>query len=213
MAMHRTKIWLLKALIHIAALPVAVYYYYLAISDQFGADPVEAIIHFTGIGALNLLLITLAVSPVARYFIQPWLLNVRRLLGLYAAFYALLHVANFFLFELQLDFGLFIGEVIERPYITVGMVAFVLIAALAITSWSRIRRKMGRSWQKLHNYNYLLTALVTIHFYWSVKSELIEPSIYILVLLVLLSFRQRKFKPWLKALKSLSFARLLSRKT
>ncbi len=174
-------------------LPV-IYYYYLAINDQLSADPVEAILHFTGIGGFNLLLLTLSVSPASRIFSLHWLVHVRRLLGLYAALYALLHVSSFVLFELQLDLALFIDEIVQRPYITVGMAAFVLITLLAITSWSVLRRKMGRRWQALHNYNYLLTTLVAIHFYWSVKSEIVEPSIYILITFALLCFRWPKFK-------------------
>ncbi|TRX57450.1 protein-methionine-sulfoxide reductase heme-binding subunit MsrQ [Thalassomonas sp. M1454] len=192
------KIWLLKTLIHLGALLPVVVMYYLAINDLLSADPVEDIIHFTGIGALNLLLITLCVSPLARFFKLGFLLQVRRLLGLYAFFYALLHLNNFLFFELQFDFSLFIDEIVDRPYITVGMLAFVFITALAITSLTLLRRKMGKTWQSLHNYNYVLTILVCIHFFWSVKSEIIEPSIYFIMLFVLLYLRKDKFKRWLK---------------
>ncbi|WNC71369.1 protein-methionine-sulfoxide reductase heme-binding subunit MsrQ [Thalassotalea psychrophila] len=192
------KILLLKTIIHFAAFIPAVVMYYLAIVDQLGSDPVEEIIHFTGISALNILLITLLVSPVAKYFKQGWLINVRRLLGLYAFFYACLHMLNFLFFELQFDFSLFIGEVIDRPYITIGMLAYAIILLLAVTSWSKIRKKMGKKWQALHNYNYLLVSLVCIHFYWSVKSEIIEPSIYFIMLFILLYQRKDKFKRWFK---------------
>ena len=103
--------------------------YYLAFVDQLGADPVESVIHFTGIGALNLLLITLCVSPLAKWLKKGYLLQTRRLLGLYAFTYALLHVLNFLAFEIQFDAVFFFSEVIERPYITVGMLAFLLLSA------------------------------------------------------------------------------------
>lgn len=193
---NATKILLLKALIHLVALLPALTMYYFAILDKLGSDPVEEIIHFTGISALNLLLITLLVSPVAKYFKQGWLLNVRRLLGLYAFFYACLHMLSFLFFELQFDFSLFIDEVIDRPYITVGMLAYSIIFLLAFTSWSKVRKKMGKKWQTLHNYNYLLVTLVCIHFYWSVKSEIIEPSLYFIMLFILLALRKSKFRRW-----------------
>lgn len=185
-------------MIHLSALlPVIVLYYY-AVLDQLGSDPVEEVIHFTGIGALNLLLITLLVSPLAKRFKQGWLINVRRLLGLYAFFYACLHLLNFLFFELQFDFSLFIDEIIERPYITIGMLAFTCLIALAITSVSSLRRKMGKRWQMLHNLNYLLVTLVCIHFYWSVKADITEPVIYFIILFALLYQRKAKFKRWFK---------------
>ena len=195
---NSVKILLLKAIIHCAAFIPAAIMYYLAIVDQLGSDPVEEIIHFTGISALNILLITLLVSPVAKYFRQGWLTNGRRVLGLYAFFYACLHMLSFLFFELQFDFSLFIDEVIDRPYITIGMLAYAIIFLLALSSWGRIRRKMGKKWQTLHNYNYLLVTLVCIHFYWSVKSEIIEPSIYFFMLFILLYQRKNKFKRWFK---------------
>lgn len=192
----QTKNVLLKTIIHISALGLLVYQYYLAITDQFG-DPVEAIIHFTGIGAFNLLLITLLISPVTKRFKQPWLMKSRRLLGLYTFTYALCHIVNFWAFEIQFEFSLFISELIKRPYITFGLAAFVVLFLLAITSLSKIQRAMGRKWQTLHNLIYLALLLIAIHFYWSVKSELIEPSIYIVIALFLLYLRKGKVKRWL----------------
>ena len=188
------KILMLKVVIHLGAFLPLLNLYSLAFSDQLGADPVQRVIHFTGIGAFNLLLLTLFVSPLAKHFKQGYLLQVRRLLGLYAFSYAFLHVLNFLAFDLQFAWALFISEVVKRPYITVGMVAFVLLIALAITSFNRLKRKMGKSWQSLHNYSYLIVILVSVHFYWSVKSELISPLFYMLLTLVLLAFRHKKLK-------------------
>lgn len=192
------KVLALKIVIHLMALLPVIGLYYFAIEDQLGSDPVEEVIHFTGIGALNLLLITLLVTPLAKSFKHAWILQVRRLLGIYAFFYACLHLCNFIFFELQFDFSLLIDEIIDRPYITVGMVAFVIITLLAITSFKKLRKKMGKKWQILHNFNYVLVTLVCIHFYWSVKSEIIEPSIYFIVLFTLLYFRKDKIKRWFK---------------
>ena len=191
---NSSRIFILKIIIHLSALLPLVNLYYLAIIDQLGADPVEKVIHFTGIGAFNLLLVTLTVSPLIKLIKQGYLLKTRRLLGIYAFTYAVFHVVNFLAFEVQFSGELFISEVIERPYITVGMVAFLLTTALAITSLKNLKRKMGKSWQQLHNLNYVIVILVTIHFYWSVKSELTSPLFYAVVTLILLLFRYKKIK-------------------
>ena len=189
---------LLKVLFHLSAFIPLVYLYLAAFNDQLGADPVEAVIHFTGIGAFNLLLITLSITPLAKTFKLGFLIQTRRLVGLYAFTYTLLHLLNFLAFEVQFNFMLFFSEIIERPYINVGLVAFVFLIALAITSINFIRKKMGKRWQILHNFNYLIVILVTIHFYWSVKSDVVEPIIYGAIVLFLLYFRITKFKRWFK---------------
>ena len=192
----KQKVLLLKTIIHLLAILPLVNLYIAAFSDQLGADPVEAVIHFTGIGAFNLLLITLSVSPIAKRFKLGYLLQIRRLLGLYAFGYALFHLLNFLVFEVQFDFNLFFSEIFERPYITVGLAAFLFLTALAVSSINLIKKKMGRSWQKLHNFNYLIVLLVATHFYWSVKSDVTEPLIYWGISLFLLNFRFNKFKRW-----------------
>ncbi len=192
------KVKLLKLFIHLAALLPIVNAYYLAFFDQLGADPVEAIIHFTGIGAFNLLLLSLAITPFSKRFKLSLLLKVRRLVGLYSFVYAFCHLANFLFFEVQFDWLLFINEIIDRPYITVGMVGLLILFSLAVTSISLLKRRMGKRWQKLHNWVYLAVALVGIHFYWSVKSEVIEPSIYLLITLALLSLRFKKLTSFKK---------------
>ncbi len=188
------KVLMLKAVIHLAALLPLFNLYYLAFNDLLGADPVQRVIHFTGIGAFNLLLVTLTVSPVAKRLKQGYLLQVRRLLGLYTFSYAFMHLINFLVFDLQLAWSLFFNEVLKRPYITIGMIAFILLAALAVTSVNSVKRKMGKSWQRLHNVSYLIIILVSVHFYWSVKSELLAPLFYFLLTSVLLAFRYKKIK-------------------
>lgn len=189
-------IWLVKLFIHIGSLLPLVNLYWLAFTDELGADPVKSVIHFTGIGALNLFLLSLTLSPLAKLLKQGKLIGFRRVIGLYVFFYAVLHVLNFLFFEVQFDFSLFIDEIFDRPYITVGMVALLILVALAITSFHKIKRNMGRSWQKLHNLTYLMGALAVIHFYWSVKSELTSPLIYIALFIFLLILRKDKFVRW-----------------
>jgi sulfoxide reductase heme-binding subunit YedZ len=190
------KIGLLKALIHLSALWLAGQLYYQAVNDSLGGDPVKAVIHFTGLGGLTLLLLTLLVSPLAKYYKSGWLLRVRRLLGLYAFFYACLHLTSYAAFELQWDFALLLSEIIKRPYITVGMAAFSLLLILAATSPECCKRRLGKRWQSLHNLNYLIVILVPVHFYWSVKSDIGEPLLYFFMIGVLLWFRRDKLQRW-----------------
>lgn len=204
LALSRQQFFWLKALIHSLAASPLLWLYYQAFNDRLGADPVEAVIHFTGIGALNLLLITLLTAPLARQANLPFLLRCRRMLGLYSFVYALCHIQNFLLFELQLDIKLFVQELIERSYIIVGMLAFLILSALTVTSINSLRRKMGRHWQSLHNLIYLAALLVLIHFYWSLKSDVIEPLIYFFLFVLLMLFRFQKFRGWSKRLFSKS---------
>jgi sulfoxide reductase heme-binding subunit YedZ len=190
------KVFFLKIIIHLLVVLPLINLYIAAFNDQLGADPVDAVIHFTGIGALNLLLITLTVSPIAKQFRLSYLLQTRRLLGLYAFSYAIFHLINFLAFEVQFDMALFFAEIFERPYITVGLVAFIFLVALGVTSINSVKRKMGKNWQKLHNFNYLIVLLVVTHFYWSVKSDITEPLIYWIITLLLLRFRFGKLKRW-----------------
>lgn len=183
-----------KFSIHLLALLPLVWLYHGAFFDQLGADPVEKVIHFTGIGAFNILLITLLITPLTRLTKLSILLRVRRLIGLYAFFYALVHILNFLAFEVQFDFSLFISEIVKRPYITIGMTAFLILLLLAFTSPMAIRKRMKERWQKLHNWVYPCALLVGVHFYWSVKSEVIEPSIYIAITFILLVLRKEKIK-------------------
>ena len=194
--LNTTHIILLKTAIHLGAFLPLAYTFYLAASDQLGGDPVEALLHFTGIGGFNLLLLSLLVSPLAKKFKQALLLRVRRLLGLYAFVYALVHLLSYIVFELQLNWALLVSEIIKRPYITVGFAAFLILTALALTSSQLAQRKLKARWQRLHNWVYLALLLVALHFIWSVKSDLTEPLIYWAMALFLLAQRKSKLQQW-----------------
>ena len=182
----------LKTLIHLVCLYLLADVYYRGFNDQLGGDPVEAIIHFTGKGALNLLLLTLLVSPLSRMTHQSRLIRVRRLLGLYAFTYALAHLLNYISFDLQFNWRLIAEELTERPYIVVGLSAFVILLALAITSLPALVRRMGPRWKMLHRWIYVAVTLVCIHFWWSVKADITEPLIYVVMASVLLAWRRRE---------------------
>ncbi|MCF1426665.1 MAG: protein-methionine-sulfoxide reductase heme-binding subunit MsrQ [Shewanella sp.] len=196
MAMTRTRLLWLKAVMHLAALVPLGWLCLAVLSGQLGAEPVERIIHFTGIGALNLLLITLCVSPLARFAKMGFLMQTRRLLGLYCFSYASLHILAYLALDLLFDLSLLVREVLDRPYIVVGAISYLILLALAITSVNKLRAKMGHSWQRLHNLIYLCAILIPLHFYWSLKSGWIEPAIYALILLVLLGLR-KSVRQWL----------------
>jgi sulfoxide reductase heme-binding subunit YedZ len=194
----RNRVLLLKIAIHLMAFLPLFGLYFLAFTEQLGADPVEEVIHFTGIGAFNLLLLSLMISPIAKKFRQGYLVQTRRLTGLYSFTYAFLHLLNFLAFEVQFDLKLFFNEILDRPYITVGMAALIILLSLAVTSITALRRRMGQKWQKLHNWVYIAALLIAFHFFWSVKSDIVEPMIYFTIAVFLLALRKDKIKRWFK---------------
>jgi sulfoxide reductase heme-binding subunit YedZ len=184
----------LKLIIHIGALGPLCLTYYQAFTDNLGGDPVSALLHFTGLGAFKLLLLSLLITPLAQVLKQGLLIHVRRLIGLYSFTYAFAHFASYILFDLQLDWSLLLDEIIKRPYITVGLIAWLILLALALTSTRKAKRALGKRWQSLHNWVYLAVILVSAHFLWSVKSAILEPLIYILISAILLLYRRDKLK-------------------
>ncbi|MFB1486996.1 MULTISPECIES: sulfite oxidase heme-binding subunit YedZ [unclassified Thiocapsa] len=161
-------------------------------SGALGPNPVEAITHFTGDWTLRLLLVTLAVTPLRRLTGQAWLVRYRRMLGLFAFFYAVLHVLTYLWLDRFFDLGTIAEDVLKRPYITVGFAAFVLMVPLAITSTQGWIRRLGRRWKRLHRAVYAIGVLGVLHYLWLVKADLLEPAIYGGILAVLLGMRV----PW-----------------
>ncbi|WP_372881920.1 protein-methionine-sulfoxide reductase heme-binding subunit MsrQ [Psychromonas sp.] len=194
MKVSSTDILAAKALIHLAALFTFFYLLLLLEQNALGADPVKEMIHFLGKTALNFLLITLSISPLARRCKQPLLIQLRRVLGLYCFFWASLHLLVFIWLELDWQLQLFMQEVVKRPYMTLGALTWIILLALSITSITAIRKKMKRAWLTLHRFVYWSVLLAVSHYYWSVKSELVEPGVYFLICLVLLAERKDYFK-------------------
>jgi sulfoxide reductase heme-binding subunit YedZ len=199
MRLTKRGLFWLKALLHISFSLPFIYLVSQVLSDNAGGDPVQYIIHFTGMGAINALVATLLVSPIAKQFKQGLLLQTRRLLGLYVLAYASFHLLAFVSLDLLFAWTLLFEEVLKRPYILVGMTSFVLVLILGVTSFSNIKRRMGRRWQALHNWVYLVGVLAPVHFYWSVKSEIIEPSVYLVIFFSLLYLRRAVIKKWLNS--------------
>lgn len=183
-------IFFLKLFIHGVSLFLLGRAYYLGFTDQLGGDPVKAIIHYTGIGAFNLLLLTLTISPLSRLTRQFRLMGVRRLLGLYCFAWACCHLGNYLYFDLQMDASLIGEELTKRPYIVVGLLAFTILLALAITSIPALVRALGARWRIIHKGVYIALVAVCIHFLWSVKADITEPVIYTVAAVALLMFRR-----------------------
>jgi sulfoxide reductase heme-binding subunit YedZ len=165
-----------------------------ALTGRLGADPVEEVLHAMGYWALVMLLATLAVSPVRK--LSGWnpIIGVRRLLGLFAFFYATLHVAVYFGVDQFFEISAIIEDIIKRPFITVGFLAWVLLIPLAATSTPGWIRRLGKRWQLLHRLVYLTAVLGVVHFLWSTKVDEPEPVIFAVGLLVLLAFRAPRLR-------------------
>jgi sulfoxide reductase heme-binding subunit YedZ len=156
---------------------------------SLGANPVEELIHRFGIWGLNFLLITLAVTPLRRLTGKGWLLRFRRMFGLFAFFYVLMHFLTYAGLDQRFDLSVIFEDIAERPFITVGFTAFLLLIPLAFTSTNAMMRRLGRRWQQLHRLVYLIAILGVVHFYWQVKLDTLEALIYAAILAVLLGFR------------------------
>jgi len=157
--------------------------------QDLGADPVKNLLHTLGKTALNFLMLTLLVTPVKNLGQWPHLLRLRRMLGLFAFFYALLHFTVYAVLDQELDWNSVLADIAKRPYITVGFTALLLLVPLAATSTNRMMRRLGRRWQKLHRLVYLIAALGVWHYYWQVKKDVREPLLYAGILAVLLGYR------------------------
>ncbi len=191
-------IFYLKTVIHLSAVATFIWLAYIVDQDLLGADPVKEMIHFLGKTALNFLLLTLLITPIIKRFKQPLLIRVRRLLGLYSFAWVCLHLLVFIWLELNWELLLFFDEVVKRPYLSFGAIAWVILLLLSVTSIAAIKRMMKRNWLTLHRTVYWAVLLATIHYYWSVKAGLIEVSIYLAICLYLLVERKQYFKSLLK---------------
>ena len=199
MRLTAKQITWLKVLLHLAGILPFIWLFWAASQGLFSADPAKDIQHFTGRMALKFLLATLLVSPLARYAKQPLLIRTRRLLGLWCFAWATLHLTSYALLELGINNLTLLGrELVTRPYLTLGIVSWVILLALALTSTQYAQRKLGRRWQLLHNFVYLVAILAPIHYLWSVKILSPQPILYALAAAALLAWRYKKFRQWLR---------------
>ena len=173
--------------------------------DRLGSNPVEFVTRSSGTWTLVLLLTALAVTPVRRLTGWNWLARIRRMVGLFAFFYACLHLSTYVWLDQWFDWAAIALDVLERPFITAGMATWLVLLTLALTSTDRMVRRLGRRWQRLHRLVYLAGVTAILHYTWhkAGKNLLAEPLIYGLVLTVLLGLRlwwhlraaRRKYPP------------------
>lgn len=178
--------WWLVFLLPLVPLAVLVWDAY---RFNLGADPAQAIVHETGSWAINMLWITLAVTPLRRLLKWHWPMRYRRMFGLYVLFYAVVHLLSFATFILGWRWDLLLQELSERPYIVVGFVALVLLIPLGVTSTRGMQRRLGRNWLRLHKTVYLIALLVMVHIIWQIRADFLDQLIYGALLVLLLGTR------------------------
>lgn len=162
---------------------------YLGLTDGLGANPIEFITRSTGTWTLTGLLITLSITPLRKLTGRTWLIRFRRLLGLFAFFYACLHFTTYIWLDQFFEPASILKDIYKRPFITVGFTAFILLIPLAYTSRQSLMKKLGRNWQRLHKLVYVIASLGVLHYWWLVKKDITQPLIYGCALAVLLAMR------------------------
>lgn len=179
----------LKPLVFLLCLAPALWLSWLVLTNGLGTNPIERLTHFSGEWALRMVLIGLAITPVRRLTGWQGIARVRRMLGLFACFYATLHLSVYIVFDHFFDLAAIWRDVVKHPYILLGMSAYLLLLPLALTSTNGMMRRLGKRWKPLHRLVYLVAILGVLHFIWLVKADLREPLWYAGVLSCLLLIR------------------------
>lgn len=187
--MERLLIRIAKPLVFGLALTPCLWLLWRVWSQDLGANPIEELSHRSGDWALRMLLLTLTVTPLR--LVTGWavVMRFRRMLGLFAFFYALLHALVWLLLDQGLNWSAILEDLSQRPYIMLGFSALILMWPLALTSTRGMMRRLGRRWQTLHRLVYAIAILGVLHYLWLVKADIREPLIYALVLMLLLGVR------------------------
>jgi sulfoxide reductase heme-binding subunit YedZ len=172
---------------------------------SLGADPVKVMLHTCGRWTLNFLMITLCMTPLKDLTHWNIWLRFRRMFGLFAFFYVLLHFSVYLLLDQSGKLGALWQDIVKRPYITIGMLGLLLLIPLAVTSTNKAQRRLGRRWTRLHRLVYLIAILGAWHFWWQVKKDIREPLLYVCGLTLLLGYRLWKHR---QSLARVSAARL-----
>lgn len=183
-----TSRWAKPVLFLLCTLPFCALVYN-GFTNNLTANPIKEITHFTGEWALRFLLITLSITPLRKITRKNALIRFRRMLGLFAFFYACLHFSTYLVLDQFFDWNEIVLDVAKRPYITVGFTAFVLLIPLAVTSTNRMAQRLGNNWRRLHSLIYPIAVLVIFHYLWLVKADILPPLIYGLILCLLLALR------------------------
>ncbi len=187
----------MRRAIYIVGMIPAVWYFYAGINDRLGADPLNVLERALGLWALRFLVAGLAITPLRRLG-GPNLIRYRRAIGLLAFYYAALHLTTYLVLDQGLNWPAIWADIVKRPYITVGMLAFVVLVPLAVTSNGPAIRRLGPRWNRLHRLVYVAAAAGALHFIMLVKVWPLEPLIYLLLVAGLLLFRFQSYvrKRW-----------------
>lgn len=180
---------ILKPILFVAALLPLAALVVRGFQQELGANPIEVITHQTGLWTLILLLASLAITPLRRITGLHWLIQYRRMIGLFAFFYGCLHLMTYLWLDQFFDFGSIAHDVYKRPFITAGFTSWLLLLPLALTSTQRAIRRLGRRWQLLHRLAYFAAFAAVVHFIWLVKRDISEPVMYATVFGVLMAIR------------------------
>lgn len=180
--------WVKPAVFGLSLLPAA-WLAFDAYAGRLGVNPIETVTHSTGDWTLRFILIALCVTPLRWLTGQAWIFRLRRMLGLFAFFYACLHLTTYLWLDQFFIWQDILADIVKRPFITVGFASFVILAALAATSTDGMLRRLGRRWKTLHRGVYLAAILGVVHFWWLVKADIREPALYAGLLAVLLGYR------------------------
>ena len=184
------QVLLIKFVVFVLALIPLTWLVWDAFRGNLSPNPVEAITHRTGDWILNFLLITLSVTPLRRLTGWHWLIRLRRMLGLFAFFYACLHFTTYIWLDQFFVMSEVVKDIAKRPYITVGFTGFVLLFPLALTSTNKmVKRLGGQRWRRIHRMIYVIAIAGVLHYLWLVKSDVSTPLMYATVLLALLLMR------------------------
>lgn len=179
----------LKPIVFLASLVPLGRLAWKAYNSALGANPIQVITWSTGTWTLVFLMLTLSITPLRKLTRQYWLIQFRRMLGLFAFFYGLLHFLTYIWLDQFFDWQSVTKDVLKRPFITIGFTAFVLMIPLALTSTQRAIRWLGKKWQPLHRLIYAAAIAGVIHYIWLVKLDLRKPLIYAAILGALLLYR------------------------
>ena len=183
------RITLAKTVVFLACLAPLAHLGWKGYNDMLGANPIEVITHSTGDWTVIFLLITLAITPLRRLTRQLWLVRFRRMLGLYAFFYACLHFTTYIWLDKFFDVHEMVKDVGKRPFITLGFAGFVLLIPLALTSTQGMIRRLQKKWVTVHRLIYASACLGVIHYWWLVKADHRKPAVYAAILAPLLAYR------------------------
>jgi sulfoxide reductase heme-binding subunit YedZ len=185
----RRRLLLLKTAVWTSCITPLVWLVWHLYTGQLGANPLEVVIRHLGEWGLQLLLVTLCMTPLRDLIGTPWPIQLRRLIGLWSFAYLCLHFISYLWLDQFFDWGEIGRDILKRPFITVGILAVLGLLPLVVTSTRGMQRRLGGNWKRLHRLIYLIVPLGTLHFYWLVKADTLRPLVFAFCVGLLLGYR------------------------